>query len=286
MRIDAELACRLAGPLRPLFERKVRRLPILMYHSVSTTAEVVHPYYRICTHPSVFRSHIQYLKEAGYTAIGIGPALEWLRSGAPAGMRPVVITFDDGYRDFYTDAFPALNDNGFTATVYLPTAAIGGRAATTFTSKPLMMWKDVKELHAAGIEFGSHTVTHPVLVTKPLDDVRNEFAASKDTIQQYLGCAIDSCAYPYAYPEGNREFCSKLDDILSDIGYDSCVTTRIGTERPGGFRLRLKRLPVNSSDDHRLFRAKLAGDYDCIGAVQSIWKVLWSYAAYARGDRY
>ena len=85
---------------------------------------------------------------------------------AQSGERLVALTFDDGYRDFYTHTFPILARFQYTATMYLPTAYIGDQPRA-FNGKPCLSWAEVKELHAAGIEFGSHTVTHPQLRDLP-----------------------------------------------------------------------------------------------------------------------
>ncbi len=74
----------------------------------------------------------------------------------------MVITFDDGFADFYTNAFPLLNRYGFSATVYLPTAYIG-KSAREFKGVECLTWDQVRALDRAGVEFGSHTVSHPQL---------------------------------------------------------------------------------------------------------------------------
>ncbi|HXP63568.1 MAG TPA: polysaccharide deacetylase family protein, partial [Dongiaceae bacterium] len=122
-------------------------MPILMYHSISDDPEPgVAPYYRVNTSPSVFRQHIQFLADHSYRTIGLDDLLKLLRAsgGDPPGNREtegaesslslgplvarrpsVVITFDDGFRNFFTAAFPALQAHGFTATMFLPTGFIG-----------------------------------------------------------------------------------------------------------------------------------------------------------------
>jgi peptidoglycan/xylan/chitin deacetylase (PgdA/CDA1 family) len=137
-----------------------------------------------------------------------------------------------------------------------------------------MSWGQVRELRAAGIEFGSHTVTHPQL--KFLDEaaVEDEVRTSKEVIQQELGCKVTSFAYPYAFPETDRAFTHRLASTLEGAGYENGVSTIIGTADRKGDRYFMKRLPVNSCDSPSLFRAKLKGAYDWLHAVQYAWKVL------------
>ena len=86
-----------------------------------------------------------------------------LQSVPTRARKPVAITFDDGFQDFYTEAFPVLAQYGFSATMYLPTAFVGN-PRRSFKSHPCMTWSEVREAYRAGIEFGSHTVSHPKLV--------------------------------------------------------------------------------------------------------------------------
>ena len=86
-----------------------------------------------------------------------------LARGKPLAARAVVITFDDGFRDFYTAAFPVMQEHQFTATVFLPTAFIG-EDRRSFKGAECLTWEEVRRLRRAGVQFGSHTVNHPRLV--------------------------------------------------------------------------------------------------------------------------
>ena len=156
LRTDSLATLYFFHPLARSVPRTGVRVPILMYHSVSEgDRSGTHPYYQTVTSPSVFARHMQFLSENGFTPIGVGDALNCLRAATRTVERPVVITFDDGYLDFYTNAFPILQRYGFTATMYLPTAYIG--AEQRFNGLDCLTWSQVRELHQAGIEFGAHT---------------------------------------------------------------------------------------------------------------------------------
>ncbi len=163
------------------------RVPILMYHSISDDPEPgVSPYYRVNASPAVFRQHMQFLADHDYHTI----SLDQLVSAFPK--KPVVLTFDDGFRDFYTEAFPVLQEHGFTATVFLPTAFIGGSRSVQGSRfdgsgfkvpshfpfrnphSAFLTWNEVRELLRHGIHFGSHTVNHPKLVELDWPEIKSE----------------------------------------------------------------------------------------------------------------
>lgn len=282
MRPDRFITLKLIQPFRrALVARHTSpdaSLPVLMYHSISDDAEPgVRPYYRVCTSPRRFRRQMQLLKDNGYRGVTLS---EGLKSKSEIGnIKPVVLTFDDGFHDFYNDAWPILQEFGFAATMYLPTAFIGGLSSHSlpvtrhsFRGKECLTWAEAKELHRAGIEFGSHTVHHPELVDLLWPDIQSEIADSKCRIEDQLGVLVKALAYPYAFPQINRDFVGRFKDLLVANGYDTCVTTQIGRHRPGDDALQIKRLPVNSGDDDKLLLAKLAGDYDWLALPQTVIK--------------
>ncbi len=255
-------------PLQSLRPAATAGVPILMYHRVSDVDESgLHPYYQTVTTPRVFANHMEFLRQGQYQAITLADAVSLTQSAGRSRDNAVAITFDDGYQDFYTHAFPILNKYGFTATVYLPTSYIG-ETAQRFKGAECLTWTQVRELRKAGIHFGSHTVTHPQLKGLKAEEVRTEVRSSKATIEDKLGSPVTSFAYPYAFPETDRLFRQRLRAVLQEIGYENGVSTIIGTADRAGDRFFMKRLPINSGDDRRFFQAKLAGAYDWLHTLQ------------------
>ena len=267
-RADAFATLYLFHPLRRLFPSATGRVPILMYHSISHSGgDKLHPYYRTDTTTKVFEYHMRYLSENGYSAISLSDTVASLKEGRSAAERPVVITFDDGYQNFYTEAFPILAEYGSSATVFLPTAFIGN-SSRKFKNLECLTWNQVRELGKAGIRFGSHTVSHPQLKSLKTQDVQREIADSKNAIEQELGSAVTSFAYPYAFPETDGAFTAQLRGLLEDAGYQNGVCTILGTTHRTADPFFLRRLPINSCDDLPLFGAKLDGGYDWLHTLQ------------------
>jgi peptidoglycan/xylan/chitin deacetylase (PgdA/CDA1 family) len=248
-------------------------IPILMYHSISDQDESrTRAYFRTCTRPRVFADQMAYLHSQGHSTCSLEEALANLSAGTRAETKPVVITFDDGYSDFYREAFPVLNRYGFSATVFLPTAYIGDRPLQ-FKGKDCLTWAEVRELNDHRISFGSHTVTHPQLRELSPPVIKEEIVSSKKMIEERLGCAVDSFAYPFAFPQNDPEFKTMLRDLLRSAGYKTGVCTTVGRATGDSDPFFMERLPVNSSDDAALLQAKLAGAYDWISTPQRLVKM-------------
>lgn len=322
---------RLLSVLRPLSSE--RRLPILMYHSISDEPEPgVHPYYRVCTSPRRFAEQMQWLTDRGWQGVTLSQGLAWLKASEDgrskiedrrsdlrssnsdlltpishlpspiADLRsstrhPVALTFDDGFQDFYTHAFPVLQRHGFAATMYLPTGFITDHgpqttdhglktrdqgpgtkhheprtAPSAFVGRDFLSWDQVRELHHKGIEFGSHTVSHPRLVDLSWESIALELRTSHLELQSRLGSPVTAFAYPYAFPQANDAFVGRLRELLRETGYVTNVTTQVGRVRVADDPFQLKRLPVNDADDRALFLAKLDGAYDWLGHCQALAK--------------
>jgi peptidoglycan/xylan/chitin deacetylase (PgdA/CDA1 family) len=250
------------------------KVPILMYHSISENNNGdSSAYYQTTTSPGVFAEQMKFLSENGYTTIVMSTAVDTLKQNAGDPGKKVVVTFDDGFEDFLTRAFPVMQRYGFTATVFLPTAFIGDMPIK-FKGTSCLTWSQVKELHAAGVLFGSHTVNHPQLASVGPGELERELCQSKKEIEDKLGSAVPSFAYPYAFPETNGPFKLRLSGLLEQAGYKNGVSTVIGTAAAQHDPLFLPRLPMNSWDDLRLFRAKLEGGYNWLHGPQYLAKVM------------
>jgi peptidoglycan/xylan/chitin deacetylase (PgdA/CDA1 family) len=254
-----------------------------MYHSVSEgEADRRHPYFDTRTSPRVFEQHMKYLRDNNYSVVSPETVVAGLDEEKFEGQKRAVITFDDGFRDFYTNAFPILSKYGLTATMYLPTAHIQ-QQTQRFKGIDCLSWNEVRELHRAGMQFGSHTVTHPVLKQISHSELEAELGDSKQAIEQELGVGVTSFAYPYAFPEEDREFTDRLRGALEGAGYQNGVSTVIGSTHSPKEKFFMKRLPANSWDDTALLQAKLAGDYDWLRTPQYLQKWAKKFAGRANG---
>jgi peptidoglycan/xylan/chitin deacetylase (PgdA/CDA1 family) len=285
MRLDRFLTLHVFKHLTAVLPQRGLRIPILMYHSISDEPESGHPYYWINTSPRRFAEHMKYLHKNGYSVINLSEAARIISPGSSGSansqtfhhsnipQKKVVLTFDDGYKDFYTQAFPVLKEYDFCATIFLPTKFIGNRKLN-LRGKEHLGWKDIKELHKVGVAFGSHTVSHPHLKSLDKSKIEHEVKESKVIIEDEIGKSVESFSYPFAFPEEDKEFINYMKDTLEESGYKNGVSTRIGTITEGVDRYFLKRIPVNSFDDIPFLEAKLQAGYDWIYRVQYYSKLV------------
>jgi len=278
-RLDRLATVCLCHPWTRIFgPAKSRCVPILMYHSVSDNLFAKgHPYYQINTQPEIFAQQMRWLRNSGYRVTGLAEALVGLQMGEDLS-KTVVLTFDDGYRDFCTDALPVLKQCGFTATIFLATDRIQNSPAR-IEGADYLTWNDVRELHKEGICFGAHTVTHPDLHSLAPDQIEYELGCSKELIEDRLGVAVESFSYPHGFPEEDKDYATYLEDVLCNLGYKHGVTTILGRANRKTNRFFLPRLPVNSLDDPSFFRAKLEGGYDWLHWPQLLKKYVFHHAA-------
>jgi peptidoglycan/xylan/chitin deacetylase (PgdA/CDA1 family) len=195
-------------------------MSILMYHQIG-------PYPRPDAHRALFchidrfRDQLRYFKWAGIQVLSLEEATRCLFEGAPMPKRSVVITVDDGYDDFREHAWPALQEHGFPATVYLVSSLVGKKAAWLTdwpVQAPLMDAASIRQLRREGCGFGSHAATHPRLSQLVPDAMRAEVFDSKAALEDLLGEAVPDFCYPYGdYNERTR-------DLVAEAGYRSATT--------------------------------------------------------------
>jgi peptidoglycan/xylan/chitin deacetylase (PgdA/CDA1 family) len=234
-------------------------VPVLAYHQVTDT--VLPPLAgRFAVRVAQFEEQMHYLHTQGYRCLSLSDLLRLHAAGAPIAERSFVVTFDDGFHDFYTEAFPILGRCGFTATVFLVTNCIGG--ASDWDGErgyPLLTWEQVGDLHRQGITFGSHTCTHPRLVHMTPNAVWREITASKATLEHRLGDAVYWLAYPYG--QSTR----LIREQAASAGYHAACGVNTGS---GGL-FNLWRTECLAQDTLSAFAFKLSRRYCCF---QHFWR--------------
>ena len=218
-------------------------LPILTYHSFDDSGSV------ISTSPATFEIQMKYLAQSGYQSLSLSEANLYIREKKPIPEKAFVMTFDDGYQNNYTQAFPTLQEVGFKATIFLISDYCGKSWSgdeSLLDARPMLSWSEVKELHRYGIEFGSHTSTHPDLTRIPIEQAEVEIRESRIEIQDRVGAKVESFAYPYGRFNANVKKLVKQQ-------FDAGCSTRLGRNEPGDDPYSLKRIDMFYLSNFALF---------------------------------
>ena len=223
------------GKIKNDFENyKMHAVPALMYHSISEQS----PGWPadLCVKPAVFEEHLQFLKERGYNVVTARQAMILLKSGQNV-MNTVILTFDDGYEDNYTQAFPLLKKYGFRGNFFV----IGKNVGKTFNQNGIikyMSFAQMKEMHQQGMEIGSHTMSHdPLAVIKP-NFLPWEIYQPLNLFHEKMGFWISGIAFPNgSYNEAViAEIRKYVKYEYGFSGVPGCNTLKIVRERPFEFR--------------------------------------------------
>ena len=192
-----------------------RRLPILMYHQVADSGVPARARWRVT--PARFEDQLRYLREAGFYSVGLSTWRSAMGHRRPLPGRAVMITFDDGFVDFASHAWPLLRQYGFSAVLFVVSERVGARNdwdRPAAAGDRLLDWDQLRGLCRDGLEIGSHSATHPRLRNLPVEDVAREAARSKATIQRELERPVTAFAYPF----GDHD--PAIRHLVGACGYD------------------------------------------------------------------
>ncbi|MNV66010.1 Poly-beta-1,6-N-acetyl-D-glucosamine N-deacetylase precursor [compost metagenome] len=214
-------------------------VPILLYHSVS--GEKGDP---LKIEPSRFEEEMTYLKNEGYHSINFKELQEGWGNGRTLPPKPIIITFDDGYEDNYTAAYPILLKTGMKATIFAVTGSIGTPGRLT--------WQQLHTMESSGlIDTQSHTVTHSNLTKLSDEKKMEELVSSRNEIFRKLGHPADVFAYPYGFYD------RRTIDAVQKAGYQLAVITEPGAADVKQGRFLLHRILITGDLSLNQFKAAL-----------------------------
>lgn len=213
---------------------RTAQVPILMYHHVGDLPPDADALRKSLTvSQDRFNEQMKFLSEQGYNPIHLVELVNHLQTGAPLPDKPIVLTFDDGYDDNYTNVFPTLKDFRFKGTFFI----IG--APTDYGSPGYMRWEQIFEMYDNGMEIGAHSMTH-----------RYNLGQFGPTIQdreinqdhQLMVSHLPNWTPIFSYPSGSYNQYSI--DLLKKLGYVTAVTTRQGALQSSETPLELRRIRI------------------------------------------
>jgi peptidoglycan/xylan/chitin deacetylase (PgdA/CDA1 family) len=230
-------------------------LPILMYHKVGAPVAAKADTFLNVSERS-FKRQMRLLKRLGYTGVTFAEGLEWLRGERRGIRKPVCVTFDDGYANVADFAAPTLKEFDWPATVFVPTAYVGGEntwdEANGYPLLPIMDWGRLRELQSAGWEMAGHTRTHPRLGetddAAALTDIRSGM--------QDLESNLEARPRTFCYPFGSMN--DRTPVLAREAGFAGACTTKSGLASSATDPYLLPRVKIAYRDDVWGFFYRLA----------------------------
>jgi peptidoglycan/xylan/chitin deacetylase (PgdA/CDA1 family) len=211
-------------------------VPVLMYHDVAEPP-VSRAFRRFVVPPALFAEHLHALNESGYEAGRVRELPDRLYP-----RQAVVVTFDDGFATIAEQALPALAERGMTATLFLPSAFVGGRATWLASvgegGRRLLTWQDARDAAAAGFEIGSHGHRHLELDILDQRQLEQELAVSKQVLEDETSCIVQSLAYPFGYHD------RRVRASAAGAGYGAACEVGYGLHQRDRDPFRIRRLQV------------------------------------------
>lgn len=188
------------------------KVPILTYHYIANNPRPQDVQRNaLSVPPDKFEAEMQYLANNGYTPITLDTLYGIFNKQTTVPAKPVVLTFDDGYIDFYTIAFPILRRFNFHAVSFIPTGLIGGGY--------YMNWDQIKEIASSGlVTFEGHTVTHANLPSLSFEAALKQLTDSKNVLQANTNYPVNFVAYPYGSSNGSIRAAAQKAGYMGGLG--------------------------------------------------------------------
>lgn len=238
---------------------------VLTYHAIGDA-----PRDPFCLGRREFAEQMTYLAEQDL-ALSLTDLEDFLDGHHEAKRGAVVVTLDDGLRSLHSDALPILRDLDIPAVAFVTPGLLDSGAHPATPSDAYLSWKELEEIRAAGVEVGSHGMSHRSLGALSAAAAAEEIFQSREILEQRLGCKIRSMAYPF----GTRaDYSAETRSSLAAAGYLFGFTSQHGALQPGSDSLELSRVKVERGDSMGLFRRLTVGGMDSWRFVDALlWRL-------------
>lgn len=226
--------------------------PILMYHSVDLAVPVGS---RLVVSVESFERQMRFLKEHKFHVVPLKTLALWVKEKKKIPPKTVVLTFDDGNKDNYTQVFPILKKYNFCASMFVIIDELERPQGDK------MSWQELFTMRDSGlIDIGSHALSPvPLIDIKSEEEIKRQIFESKKVLEERLGQLV----FAFSYPEGR--FTPLIKEWVKEAGYQVAVVTNPGTKFPNDDVLALKRLRISSTSDNLfIFWIESSGYYNFI----------------------
>ncbi|MBI1806212.1 MAG: polysaccharide deacetylase family protein [Ignavibacteria bacterium] len=250
---------------RPISNKKPgegnpQKIKVLMYHRIVSEEELSHSYPWLCTHAQEFLHHLRLLERWGFTPITFEDYRLFQEGELNLPKKPVIITFDDGYLDTFEHAYPLLEEFGMKAVIFV----LGDRNMRVNTwdqlaglpMSPLLTEQQILEMHSAGFEIGSHSMTHTKLPELPHEKAWDEISRSRMLLEILLNAPVKTFAFPYGLTDCNTK------KMVEDAGYAMACGTYSGPPCFGNDPFEVRRLFIPGFTNALRFATQMLTPYE------------------------
>jgi len=220
-------------------------VPILTYHYISDNPNPSDKARNsLSVTPFQFEQEMEWLLQNGYQTVSLKDLYDNLTWAKPLPLKPIILSFDDGYVDFYYNVYPILRKYNFKAVSFIPTGLVGQPA--------YMNWSMIEEISKwGGVDFASHGVTHRNLTSLSDRELSDELELSKKVLELHTGRQVDFIAYPYG------SFNARVIEAVKKTGYKAGASTIFGKFQNKDSLFALKRIRVPGMPSLSVFASRL-----------------------------
>jgi len=192
---------------------------ILTYHHVANPPEH-HPKKNLFVSPREFSAQMSFFSQKGYRVVSLDQIHSALMGGEPLPQKSVAITFDDGFEDNFTNAFPILLRHGFPATIFMVSSCVrhGGSVPNDKEAERYLSAAQLQTMAKQNIAIGSHSRTHTKLGRLPINDAMKEIASSKHELESILQKPVNWFCYPFG------SFNPQIEESVRQAGFIGAVS--------------------------------------------------------------
>jgi peptidoglycan/xylan/chitin deacetylase (PgdA/CDA1 family) len=222
-------------------------LPILMYHHITVlSANASATWRNLTVTPAAFEDQVTYLADHGYHTIYFSDLVAYFHEGVPLPEKPIILTFDDGWTDHYTVAYPILAKHCMVGVFFAPVNWVNNGGG-----KQVMSWAMIEEMSKGGMEFGSHTLNHHLLNQQTEKQIMVQLVDSKAELEKHTVRPVVALAYP------GGGYNTLAVSLVPKAGYGAAVGVTAGPDQARADRYLLHRIAVPYSDNLKMFEVRI-----------------------------
>ncbi len=232
---------------------ETKGIPVLMYHKIDPSVQDM-----LTVSVEQFESHLKYLRQNNYQPITTKELINFLENKTALPQNSVLITFDDGYVNNLELAYPLLQKYKMKATIFLPTAYLGGISSWYEGGADLMNYEQLKSMDSGIIEFGLHSHKHPNFKHLDLEQMREELLTNQQILVQNGIVFSHTFAYPYGGRPKKKVASKAMKMMFAEIGIKTAfrIGNKVNSFKPKDI-FELKRIDIQGNDSFWTFKTKL-----------------------------